>query len=55
MRVWAPSVKYDDVMERTTADVMRTLAEAGIPAPGPFGLLADVVPPAAPGGRPGRA
>lgn len=55
VRVWSPSVKYDDVMERTTADVMRTFAARGIPAPGPFGLLADVVPPAAPPGGRGRA
>lgn len=55
VRVWAPSIKHDDVMEQTTADVMRTLTAAGIPGPGPFALLSDVVPPAGGGGRAGRA
>jgi small conductance mechanosensitive channel len=50
VRVWAPSVQYDHVMERTTADVMRTFAAAGIPTPTPFLVLSDVTAGAAPGG-----
>jgi len=55
IRVWAPSEAHDIVLEKTTADAMRTLAEAGIDGPGPFVAITDLVPPAAgPGAGPAR-
>lgn len=36
IRVWAPSASHDSVMEKTTSDAMRSLAEAGLEGPGPF-------------------
>jgi len=47
IRVWAPSEKHDDVLERTTADVMRTLAEEKIDGPEPLISNTDLRPPVA--------
>lgn len=45
IRIWAPSVNHDAVLERATSDAMRTLKLAGLQGPGPFALLTDAPPP----------